>query len=183
MASLSGFDASQVPDGPERGAIPEGQYVVIAVASEMKPTKTGTGQYLQITFEVLDGPRKGAKIWSRLNLMNANQTAVDIAKRELADICKAVGVIRPNDSAELHNKPLLATVVVEVDDRRRENNSISKYEALNGGAPGATFAAPPAAAPVAMPFAMAGQQQQPQQPQQPAPGVAAGTNPAAPWAR
>ena len=59
MANLAGFDASQVPEQQEFSALPEGQYVVIATASEMKPTKSGNGQFLQFTFEVLDGPQKG----------------------------------------------------------------------------------------------------------------------------
>ncbi len=138
MAVLSGFDASQVPEQQEFSALPEGQYVVIATASEMKPTKRGDGAYLQIAFEVLEGTYRGRKLWARLNLKNSNQTAVDIAQRELGAICRAVGVIKPNDSGELHNKPLAVTVGVEIDDRNRENNIIKKYEPA-GAAPSAGF--------------------------------------------
>lgn len=163
MANLQGFDASKVPEQQEFSALPEGQYVVIATASEMKPTKSGNGQFLQFTFEVLDGPQKGRKLWARLNLVNPNQTAVDIAQRELGAICRAVGVIKPSDSAELHNKPMLITVAVEIDDRKRESNIIKKYEAVgpgasvaapttSGAAPwGGQQAAPAAAAPAAAP--------------------------------
>lgn len=157
MANLAGFDASQVPEQQEFSALPEGQYVVIATASEMKPAKSGTGQFLQFTFEVLDGPQKGRKLWARLNLVNSNQTAVDIAQRELGAICRSVGVIKPSDSAELHNKPMLITVAVEIDDRKRESNVIKKYEPVSagaavgapaaaGGAPWGGQAAAPAAA-------------------------------------
>ncbi len=141
MANLAGFDASQVPEQQEFSALPEGQYAVIATASEMKPTKSGNGQFLQFTFEVLHGPQKGRKLWARLNLVNPNQTAVDIAQRELGAICRAVGVIKPSDSAELHNKPMCITVAVEIDDRKRESNIIKKYEAVG---PGAAVAAPTA---------------------------------------
>ena len=157
MANLIGFDASQVPEQESFSALPSGQYVAIATASEEKVTKAGTGKYLQIVFEVMDGPCKGRKLWARLNLWNPNQTAKDIAQRELGAICRAVGVIRPNDSSELHSKPLLITVDVELDDRQRENNVIKKYEALNGGAPAAAPAVGvPAQAPAAggaMPWA------------------------------
>jgi hypothetical protein len=146
MANLNGFDASQVPEQQDFSALPEGQYVVIATASETKATKNGTGEYLQFTLEVLDGPFKGRKLWDRLNLWNPNQTAVDIANRQLAAMCRAVGVIKPADSAELHNKPLLATVAVEIDDRKREGNVIKKYEALSGGTVSAPVASPSAVA-------------------------------------
>jgi hypothetical protein len=156
MADLSGFDASQVPEQTEFSALPEGQYIVMATASEMKPTKKGDGAYLQITFEVIDGTYKGRKLWARLNLKNSNKTAVDIAQRELAAICRAVNVIKPNDSAELHNRPLLITVGVEIDDRNRENNTVKKYEPTSaagtvGFAPAAVVAQQPAA-PVVPPW-------------------------------
>lgn len=162
MANLAGFDASQVPEQQEFSALPEGPYTVIATSSEMKPTKSGTGQYLQIVFEVLDGPQRGRKLWARMNLVNPNQTAVEIAQRELGALCRAVGVIKPNDSAELHNKPLIVEVSVEVDDRRRESNVIKKYlpagpqaapaptgQSAFGQPQAAPQAAPAATAPVA----------------------------------
>lgn len=157
MANLTGFDATQIPEQEDFAALPEGQYVVIATASEFKPTKSGNGEYLQFVFEVIDGQYKGRKLWARLNLKNQNQTAVDIAQRELGAICKAVGILKPNDSAELHNKPILVTVAVEVDDRKRESNTIKKYESVLGHAAPPSFApsaaqAAPAAAPATPPW-------------------------------
>jgi hypothetical protein len=151
-ADLTGFDASQVPEQQEFSALPEGQYVMIAINSEWKPTKKGDGEYLQFVLEVLDGPFKGRKVWARLNLKNPNQTAVDIAQRELGSLCRAVGVIKPSNSSELHNKPFLATIGVEIDNRNREGNNVKKYESVGGSAP---QAAAPAAAPFARPSASA----------------------------
>lgn len=132
MANLQGFDANDVPEQEGFSAIPKGQYTAIAIESEMKPTKKGTGEYLQFTFEVLDGSCKGRKVWARMNIKNPNPTAQDIGQRELAQFCKAVGVVRPNDSSELHNLPVLLHVDTELDDRQRESNVIKKYEAVNG---------------------------------------------------
>lgn len=145
MANLAGFDASTVPEQQDFSALPAGDYVVIATASEMKPTKNGLGQFLQFTFEVMDGPMKGRKLWARLNLKNPNQTAVDIAQRELGAICRAVGIIKPMDSSELHNRPLGVSVDVEIDDKNRQSNVIKKYAPV-AAASAPTFSAPPAAA-------------------------------------
>jgi hypothetical protein len=145
MVDLSGFDASQVPEQAEFSAVPEGQYMVMAVASEKKPTKKGDGAYLQICFEVIDGPYKGRKMWSRLNLWNNSKTAVDIANRELGAICRAVNIIIPGDSSKLHDKPLMVTVGVEMDDRKRENNTIKSYDAISSAAPTGFSPAPAAA--------------------------------------
>ncbi len=149
MADLKGFDASAVPEQQEFSPLPEGRYAVIATASETKPTARGNGEYLQFTFEVIDGACKGRKLWARLNLRNQSQTAVDIAQRELAAICRAVGVITPSDSSELHNKPLFVTVSVELDDRNRQTNVIKKYESVTATMQQTQTAPPETSAPTA----------------------------------
>ena len=131
----------------------------------MKPTKNGSGQYLQLTFVILDnGPYSGRHIWTRLNLQNSNRTAEDIAQRELSAICRAVNVIRPQDSEELHNIPL--TIIVGMERNKDTNeltNRIKGYEAAVGNnvPPKPQHAAIPAPpAPPALPTAT----QQPAQP-------------------
>lgn len=126
MSNLSGFDASTVPESTLL-PVPEGRYVVMATSSEVKDNKAGTGQYLQFLLELLDERYAGKKIWVRLNLWNPNATAVAIAQRELADICLAVGIPRPNDSSELLNTPFCADLVVEKDERNREQNVVKGY--------------------------------------------------------
>jgi hypothetical protein len=71
MASLN-FDASAVEPQQSFDALPVGRYEVIITDSEMKDTKAGTGQYLQLTFSVTGGQHDGRKLWSRLNLVNPN---------------------------------------------------------------------------------------------------------------
>jgi hypothetical protein len=110
MANLTGFDANQVDPATNFDPLPAGTYLAVITESEMKPTKAGTGNFLQLTFQVLDGPHKGRLLWARLNLDNPNATAVQIAKAELSAICRAVGVLAPNDSVELHNLPLVIHV-------------------------------------------------------------------------
>jgi hypothetical protein len=132
MANLAGFDANEVPEDTGFEVMPKADYPAIAVESEMKPTKAGTGQYLQAVFEVLDGKYKGRKLWRRMNIQNPNSTAQDIGQRELAEWCKACNNPRPNDSAELHNIPVLLSVDTELDDRKREVNVIKKISPING---------------------------------------------------
>lgn len=110
MPALNGFNANEVDPNFAFEPIPAGKYVAAIVESESKPTKSGDGQFLQFTFQVLEGEHKGRLLWSRLNLDNKNATTVRIARAELSAICRAVGVPAPKDSVELHNLPLLVTV-------------------------------------------------------------------------
>lgn len=147
MANLSGFDANQIEPTSDFEALPAGKYVAMITESELKPTKSGAGNYLQLTFEILEGPYKGRIIWSRLNLNNPNATTVQIAQRELSSICRAVGVMTPGDSAELHNLPLEILVKCKKrDDNGDVTNEIRGYsrrESTNSRPPQSPTNTPP----------------------------------------
>lgn len=113
MANLTGFDASKQGEMLNFDAFPAHKALGMMTKSEMKPTKAGTGSYLECEFTLLDGQYKGRKVWARLNLSNPNKQAEDIARRELGAICKAVGIITPLDSADLHNKPIMLDIGYE----------------------------------------------------------------------
>jgi len=110
MADLRGFDANNVEPSGDFDPIPAGKYLAVITESEMKPTKAGTGHYLQLTFQIIEGPFQNRLLWARLNLDNPNDTTRKIAQGELSAICRAVGVLAPNDSVELHNLPLVIHV-------------------------------------------------------------------------
>ena len=141
MADLHGFDANQVEPAGDFEPIPAGKYLAVITESEMKPTKAGTGSYLQLTFQVIDGPFKNRLLWARLNLDNANDQARKIAQGELSAICRAVGVLAPNDSVELHNLPL----VIHVKCKKRTDTGEIVNE-IKGYAKKDAPPSPPAAA-------------------------------------
>lgn len=134
MADLSGFDANQVEPTGDFEPIPAGKYQAVIIDSEMKPTKAGTGSYLQLTFQIIDGEYKNRLLWTRLNLDNPNATAVQIARAELSAICRAVGVLTPKDSVELHNLPLVIHVRckkrMDTGEIMNEIKGYSKKESL-----------------------------------------------------
>lgn len=118
MADLGGkFDANKVEPASEFEPIPEGEYAAVIVDSKRVGTSTG-GERLVFEFDILDAPYAGRKIWEGLNLWNKSETAVDIAKKQLSALCRAVNVMTPRDSAELHNIPLKIKVV----RRKRSDN-------------------------------------------------------------
>jgi hypothetical protein len=145
MADLRGFDANKVEPSSDFDAIPAGKYLAIISESEMKPTKAGNGMYLQLTFQIIDGPYKNRLLWARLNLENPNATAVQIARAELSAICRAIGVLAPNDSVELHNLPLIIHVKCKKrDDTGDITNEIKGYAKKDAQAAPAANAQPQA---------------------------------------
>ena len=135
MANLGNFNAHEVDPTTEFDPVPAGKYLALIAESEIKPTKNNNGSYLQLTFEVLEGEYKGRKLWARLNLDNPNETAVKIARAELSSICRAVNVMQPGDSVELHNLPLVITVKCKKrPDTDEIDNVIAKYESKQAAA-------------------------------------------------
>lgn len=57
--------------------------------------KPGTGEYLQLEFEIIEGEYRNRKVWTRLNINNPNPDAVRMAQADLSAICHAVNVIQP----------------------------------------------------------------------------------------
>ncbi len=142
MATLN-FDANQVEPASGNDPIPAGKYVAVICASEMKPTKNGAGSYLELEYQIVDGEHKGRKVWSRHNLQHTNAQAVQIARGELSAICRAVGVMAPKDSAELHNLPLTVTVKL----KKREDTGEPANEVAGWAKKDATVGVPQQANP------------------------------------
>jgi hypothetical protein len=126
--ALLNFDASQVDPSVGYEALPAGKYLVEITDSEMKATKAGTGEMLQLEFTVIDGEFRNRKIWDRLCLRHPNPEAVKIAQANLSAICHAVDVLRPGDSVELHHIPLVIAVKCKADESTGEiYNEVKSY--------------------------------------------------------
>lgn len=118
MANLNGFNANEVEPTTAFEPLPAGKYIAAITASEMKATKKGDGSYLELEFAVLEGECKGRKVWDRLCINHPNDLTQKIARGSLSAICRAVGVLQPGDSAELHNLPL----EINVKCKKRQDN-------------------------------------------------------------
>jgi hypothetical protein len=144
MAQLN-FDANNVEPRDSFDPIPTSWQIAEATDSEMKPTKTSGGEYLQIEWTITEGDFKNRKVWSRLNLKNANPTAVEIAQRDLSSICRATGVMQVQDSSALHGKPIAIKVKFRKGtDGYDDSNDVVGYKPRDG-APAPTGAGNPPA--------------------------------------
>jgi hypothetical protein len=111
--------------------VPPGIYPLIISDSEVVLTKNGSGRYLKLIHQIIDGPLKGRKLFNNLNLWNANAQTVQIAKSQLNALCKACGFqpgFQIQDSVELHNLPFKADVGLDKgSDEYAPQNKIKRY--------------------------------------------------------
>lgn len=131
MAILN-FNAATVDPQQSFDPIPAGWYNAMIDQSEMKPTKDGSGAYLELRYSIIDGQFINRKIFTRLNLQNANPTAQEIAYKTLSAIAHATGVIQVADSNQLHGIPHKIKVKIRpAKDDYEATNEISGYKNIN----------------------------------------------------
>lgn len=143
------FNAAAVEPIPSRSfdPLPKGDYEMIIVKSDVKPTLAGSGHYMELEMHVIGGQHSGRRIWERLNIDNPNKTAQDIAQAALASLCHAVNVQDMTETEQLHDIPFIAHV--EIDRKEPNRNRVMGYATAGAPAPApAPAARPVAAAPV-----------------------------------
>ncbi len=120
------FDPNSVPSRDNFDAIKPGKYSVIVEKATVKDTKAGTGLYVEIQFQIIDGEYRNRKLWARMNLRNPSQDCERIGRQEFSEMCKALqsGVVNTVD--QLLNKTCIVKVIV-----KDEQNEIKKYESLS----------------------------------------------------
>jgi len=131
--NLDGFDATTVDPDVGFEPVPKGAYLSILTDSKFESTKAGDGEFLWLKWEIVEGEYKGRAVIDRLNLKNKNGTTVKIAQAALSAICHAVGILKPKDSEELHNKTVMVSVALE-PYKDGFSNSVKGYKAANGAA-------------------------------------------------
>lgn len=131
MGNLEFYNSEDYQEMGKWELIPEGVYRAIIAESSLEKTQAGDGEFLKITWQILDGDFEDAKIIERLNLKNKNEKAVAIAGRIMKSICIAIGNLHPKDSSELHDVPIMITVAISENKKYGTNeNKIKKYEPI-----------------------------------------------------
>jgi hypothetical protein len=135
MSIWNNFNAAEIEPAQSRDVLPAGKYIAVITRNETKPTKSGTGERLNFTFEIVEGEHKGRKVWAGLNVKNANPDAEKIALSELSSICRAVGIMTPRGPDDLHDKPMEIEVKVRAADANyAASNEIVGYKPTTSAA-------------------------------------------------
>jgi hypothetical protein len=121
-------------DEDTSNTVPAGTYVAFMVSHEWKENSKHTGRYLSLKWQIASGPHEKRNVFSMLNLDNPNPDAVKIARRELALICKATGVMTPKQTEELYNIPICITVITE-EYNGDTRNKVKNYKSCNVSQP------------------------------------------------
>lgn len=169
MAEMPFFDANEIPE-QSFDPLPAADYLFWVSDSDIKTNNEGT-QKVEVTMEVLEPEQyKGRKVWDSFTLESpANPDWAETGRKILATLCRAVGVMAPRDTQELHEIPFFGRVVVDQwNDGSLHNKVVARWSTSSQAPPQKKPKASPAPrAPQAGPATGYMPPQRPQAPQAP----------------
>jgi hypothetical protein len=128
--------------------IPEGWYNATITKAELNNTKAGTGQKIDMRYDIVGPTHQGRVVFGTVNVRNQSQKAEEIGRQQLGEIMRAVGLAKINDSDEL----IGGSICVRVKIRPAENgydarNEVSGFKSASGVMPQVTSSPEPTAQP------------------------------------
>jgi len=135
MAELGfDFDHTAVDISSNFDPLPAGEYVVEVVGSDLKQTKTNTGEYIALELRVVEGQYENRRVFSNINHRNAKADTQAIGECQLAELIYAVGLKdRLKDTAELHSVPIIARLnIKEGSNGYGPRNNVVAFKPVNG---------------------------------------------------
>jgi hypothetical protein len=148
MAEI-GFDTSTIPDSERSYEALTGWYPAHAIESNYVRKEPGVREYAKFTFEVIEGPRKGAKVWINcMNMVNPSAVAQQIGRDEFKQLCMAAGTGPVSNTSALEFIPVMIRCKADKEDA--EKTVIGGFKKYQAGA--AQSAAPAQAAAPASPW-------------------------------
>lgn len=141
MAFLgSSFSASELPQSDRSyDLIPDGWYTVKITEAKVSPTKSGTGEKIDVRYDILGPSQQGRVIFGAINIRNQNPTAESIGLQQLGEIMRAIGLDRIEDSDQLVGGELQIKVRIKQPTDKdkaagydQPKNDISGFKACEG---------------------------------------------------
>lgn len=138
MASLDDvFDLNDLPAGNSGNfdPLPAGWYSATMAGAELRNTKSGTGQYIAIRFDITGPTHQGRVVFGNINIRNSSPKAEEIGRQQLGDIMRAVGLARVSDTDQLIGHQLQIKLGLEKSEQFGDRNDVKGFKAVAGGAP------------------------------------------------
>ena len=135
MSWFSGIlDDNTVTNVPEEKsgsfeALPQGNYNVGIKEVELKDTKAGTGKYVSVMLEIIEGEYKGRKLWDNWNIKNPSEKAQEIGLGRMKRVYKLAGLgeLKDNEPTTLCGKSFCVYVTIKMYNGKEQNN-IASYD-------------------------------------------------------
>lgn len=147
MAWIDPIDVTELPAAQNYDPLPAGTYTAKIAEATVGETKSGTGRYIKLRWDILGPSHQGRVVFQNLNVRNQSAMAEEIGRAQLGEVMRAVGLPRIEDTDQLVGGEASITLKIRQDNNFGPRNDVTTVKALSGRAePAAMPSAPPAAA-------------------------------------
>jgi len=117
--------------------LPEGWYDAMIENVEVRSTKSGTGAYSAVTYNIIGNNYANRKVWGTVTYKNPNATAETIGRKQLSKMSAAGGLTSlPSDTDELIGLTMSIKVgVTPATDQYAARNEVKDWKSSGGGSP------------------------------------------------
>ena len=140
------FITDELPSGGgSYEVLPAGWYTAAIVGAEIKQTKSGTGRYIAVRYDITGPTHQGRVVFSNLNIENANPKAEEIGRQQLRALMESVGIAKLADTDQLIGSNVKVKLKIERDEQYGDKNQVAAFSKQEGAAPASAKAPAPAA--------------------------------------
>lgn len=137
------FVAADLPQSDRNfEPIPPGWYDVSITGADVKPTKSGTGQYIAVRYDVTGPTHQGRVIFGNLNIRNANPQAERIGHQQLGELMRAIGLAKVEDTDQLVGHHLQIKVKIRESAGYEPQNDVAGFKSAGSAQPSKAAFAP-----------------------------------------
>jgi len=108
--------------------LPAGWYTAYIKSAEIKTTKTGTGKYIAVRYDITGPTHAGRMIFGNLNINNPNPKAEEIARQQLGELMRAIGLSSVQDTDQLIGGSLSIKLGVRESEQYSSSNDVKSFK-------------------------------------------------------
>lgn len=124
--------------------IPEGWYNATITKAELNMTKAGTGQKIDMRYDITGPTQQGRVVFGTVNVRNQSQKAEEIGRQQLGEIMRAVGLAKIQDTDELVGGSICVRVKIKPAENGYDaRNEVSGFKSASGALPQVTSTSAP----------------------------------------
>lgn len=121
--------------------IPEGWYSATITKAELGNTKSGTGQKIDVRYDITGPTHEGRVIFASLNIRNQSQKAEEIGRQQLGEVMRAIGLPKVEDTDQLIGGQLQIKIKIKKPSQNdiangytEDKNEVAGWKSVNGAA-------------------------------------------------
>lgn len=124
--------------------VPDGWYNATITKAELNNTKAGTGQKIDMRYDIVGPTHQGRVVFGTVNVRNQSQKAEEIGRQQLGEIMRAVGLAKIQDTDELVGGSICVRVKIKPAENGYDaRNEVTGFKSASGALPQVTSTSAP----------------------------------------